>query len=171
MKILRTTLKYVVIAGMVLSACSTPVAVTSDAADCSNLAAGQTIKIVSAWSRTTASSGMSSMDSGMDATKNSAAYMVIHNCGTEADGLLSAASSVSEMTTLMTTEIKDGTASMHDVSRIDIPAGKKVELKPGSYHIMLMGLKNGLNADDQVGITLVFEKAGELTVVAPAKAP
>ena len=156
-------------AGIVLSACSAPAAEVSDAADCSNLAAGQTIKVEMPWARATVSG--SNMDSGMDMTKNSAAYMVIHNCGKEADGLLSAGSTVSEMTTLMTTEIKDGTASMHDVNRIDIPAGKKIELKPGGYHVMLMGLKNGLKADDKVELKLIFEKAGELTVSAPARAP
>jgi len=152
----------------ILAACSTPAA---DSADCKDLPAGQTIKIESAWSRSTMADMGSNMEAGMDMTKNSAAYMVIHNCGKEADSLTAASSDVSEMTSLMTTEIKNGTASMYDVSKIELPAGKKVELKPGSYHIMLMGLTKGLMANDPVGLKLTFEKAGEIAVIAPAKAP
>ena len=153
---------------VLLAACSAPAA---DGADCGDLPAGQTIKIESAWSRSTMADMGSNMEAGMDMTKNSAAYMVIHNCGKEVDNLTAASSDVSEMTTLMTTEIKNGTASMYDVSKIELPAGKKVELKPGGYHVMLMGLTKGLMANDPVGLKLTFEKAGEIAVAAPAKAP
>jgi copper(I)-binding protein len=42
---------------------------------------------------------------------------------------------------------------------LDLPAGKTVELKPGSYHVMLMDLKAPLAADSTVPITLVFQDA------------
>ena len=118
----KRTLVFVLamLAVLALAACSA----SADSADCNDLAAGQTIKVEGAWSRTTAMHGM---DAGMDMGKNSAAYMVIHNCGADADSLSGAMSSVSEMTTLMNTEIKDGTARMFDVPQIDVPAGKKVE--------------------------------------------
>lgn len=42
---------------------------------------------------------------------------------------------------------------------LDLPAGKTVELKPGSYHIMLMELKAPLAADSTVPVTLTFQDA------------
>ena len=44
---------------------------------------------------------------------------------------------------------------MHAVHGIDLPAGKTVELAPGGYHIMLMGLKKQMKEGDTVPITLV----------------
>lgn len=39
---------------------------------------------------------------------------------------------------------------------LELPAGKPVELKPGSYHIMLMNLKKPVPKDSTVAITLIF---------------
>jgi copper(I)-binding protein len=39
---------------------------------------------------------------------------------------------------------------------LDLPAGKAVELKPGSYHVMLMDLKAPILKDSTVPVTLVF---------------
>ncbi|HEY4371617.1 MAG TPA: copper chaperone PCu(A)C, partial [Burkholderiales bacterium] len=38
-----------------------------------------------------------------------------------------------------------------------LPAGKPVTLKPGSYHIMMEGLKGQIKAGDTVPMTLVVE--------------
>jgi len=40
---------------------------------------------------------------------------------------------------------------------LDLPAGKSVELKPGSYHVMLIDLKQGLKVGDTVPLSLVVE--------------
>ena len=53
---------------------------------------------------------------------------------------------------------------------LEIPAGKPVELKPGSYHVMLIDLKTPLVKDTTIPVTLVFvdskgvETKTELTV-------
>lgn len=53
---------------------------------------------------------------------------------------------------------------------LEIPAGKTVELKPGSYHVMLMDLKTPLLKDSTIPVTLLFinakgtESKTELTV-------
>ena len=44
-------------------------------------------------------------------------------------------------------------------SGLDLPAGKTVELKPGSYHVMLMDLKAPLAVDNTVPVTLTFQDA------------
>jgi periplasmic copper chaperone A len=42
---------------------------------------------------------------------------------------------------------------------LDLPAGKTVELKPGSYHLMLLDLKTALPKDTTVPVTLLFKDA------------
>lgn len=51
------------------------------------------------------------------------------------------------------------TMKMRAVPALELPAGKTVELKPGSYHIMLMELKAPVAAGDSVPLTLVIEGA------------
>jgi copper(I)-binding protein len=53
-----------------------------------------------------------------------------------------------------------GVMKMAAVPAIELPAGKTVELKPGGYHLMLMGLKQQLRAGDQVPLTLTIEGSG-----------
>ncbi|WP_323002466.1 copper chaperone PCu(A)C [Denitromonas sp.] len=48
---------------------------------------------------------------------------------------------------------------MRQVEGIDLPAGQQVALKPGGYHIMLMGLTAPLTPGMNVPMTLTFEGA------------
>ena len=61
----------------------------------------------------------------------------------------------------------DGEMVMREVDSIDLPAGVAVELKPGGYHIMLMELVKPLEVGTTLKITLVFEKAGSITIDVP----
>lgn len=49
---------------------------------------------------------------------------------------------------------------------LELPAGQSVELKPGSYHLMLMDLKMPLKRDSTLPLSLVFvdAKGGESRV-------
>ncbi len=98
-------------------------------------------------------------------SKMSAAYMVIENKGKEADRLLDAISNASKITEIH--ETIEG--KMRRVKAIEVPAGGKVELKPGGYHIMLINLNRPLKEGDKVEMTLKFEKSGEIKVQAPVK--
>ncbi len=53
---------------------------------------------------------------------------------------------------------------MRQVDHIDVPSKGTVELKPGSYHVMFMSLKQPLKEGQIVPIELTFEKAGKLSV-------
>ncbi len=46
---------------------------------------------------------------------------------------------------------------MKRVTVLPLPAGKTVSLKPGSYHVMLMGLKEPLPLDSHVQLTLCLK--------------
>ena len=48
---------------------------------------------------------------------------------------------------------------MRQVPNIAVVAGATVYLKPGGYHIMLLGLRSPLSAGQVVPITFVFESA------------
>ena len=48
---------------------------------------------------------------------------------------------------------------MRAVPALELPAGKTVQLKPGSYHLMLMGLKAPLLKNSTVPVTLRFKNA------------
>ena len=47
---------------------------------------------------------------------------------------------------------------------LEIKPGASVELKPGSYHIMLLDLKQPIQKGKPVTGTLMFEKAGSVDV-------
>ena len=47
---------------------------------------------------------------------------------------------------------------------LEIKPGQSVELKPGGYHLMVMGLKEPLKEGQTVKGTLVFESAGTIEV-------
>lgn len=53
--------------------------------------------------------------------------------------------------------MQDNVMRMRQVTAIDLPAGKPVELKPGGYHVMLMDLKQPVKVGDTVPLSLVFE--------------
>jgi copper(I)-binding protein len=46
---------------------------------------------------------------------------------------------------------------MGAIPKLDLPAGKIVELKPGGYHIMLMDLKQPLKDGERVPVTLTLQ--------------
>ena len=66
-----------------------------------------------------------------------------------------------------------GVMKMRAIDGLALPMGKAVELKPGSYHVMLMDLKSQVKEGDAVPLTLTFEtkdgKRQTLEVNAPAR--
>jgi copper(I)-binding protein len=48
---------------------------------------------------------------------------------------------------------------MRAIPFLELPPGKKVELKPGGHHLMLMDLKQPLTKDTQIPITLSLQNA------------
>lgn len=62
-----------------------------------------------------------------------------------------------------------GEMTMRPIAKLDLPAGKTVELKPGGYHIMMLDLAKPLEVGTSIKITLTFEKAGEVTVDVPVR--
>ncbi len=101
-----------------------------------------------------------------------AAYMIIENKGNEDDALIGVEGDVSDAIEIHEMVVDENNV-MHmkpvEGQRLVIPAKGKVELKPGGYHIMLIGLKHQLQEGEVVDLTLKFEKSGEMKVQAPVK--
>lgn len=132
------------------------------------------ITVTGAWART----------SPMSAA-NGAAYMVITSATD--DRLLSASldPSVAEQVEIHETVMVEGgmtattggmtgdTAApameMRPVEAIDLPAGTAVELKPGGYHVMIVGLTSPLEVGQELSMTLTFEQGGDLVVTVPVR--
>lgn len=62
-----------------------------------------------------------------------------------------------------------GMMEMRPVDEIPVPAGSDVELVPGGYHIMLLDLVEPLEAGEEIEVTLTFDAAGELKVMAEVR--
>jgi periplasmic copper chaperone A len=99
------------------------------------------------------------------------AFMLIKNPTGQDDMLLSASSDAAAEVQIHQTSMSGGVMSMSEVFGIEIPAGRQAELKPGGYHIMLIGLKEELKAGQTVTLRLVFQNAGEVVVEAEVRNP
>lgn len=100
--------------------------------------------------------------------KHRAGFVVFTN-GEEADTLLSAQSPVAEAVELHTVTQQNGTVKMQPLSQVELAAKQIVHMAPGAMHLMLINVKQPLKVGDHVPLTLVFRKAGKITVEAEVK--
>lgn len=101
--------------------------------------------------------------------KAGAAFMTLHNQSGQDDTLIAARTDAAARVELHTHIDKgDGVLQMTEIEGgIPIPAGEAHHMKRGGDHVMLMGLTGPLEQDATIDVTLVFEKAGEVTVTIP----
>jgi hypothetical protein len=118
------------------------------------------IKIETPWTRATPTGA-----------KVGGGFMTIFNQGKTTDRLVSGSSDIAGRFEVHEMAVENGIMKMRELaSGLELPAGGKVELKPGSYHVMFMELKKPIVEGETVKATLVFEKAGKVDVVFDAKA-
>jgi periplasmic copper chaperone A len=102
--------------------------------------------------------------------KTGAVYMTIDNKSGTADRLTGASSNVADKLQIHEMKVENGVMQMREIAGgLPIPANGSVMLKPGSYHVMLIGLKKPLAAGDNFPLTLTFEKAGNISVTVPVQ--
>jgi hypothetical protein len=103
----------------------------------------------------------------------SAAYFTIHNPGAEDDRLISVTTPLAGRTELhRTSRGEGGVMTMAEVEGgVAVPAGEHVVFARGGLHVMLLDLAEPLQVGDQVPLTLTFERAGEVSVVAEVRRP
>lgn len=71
--------------------------------------------------------------------------------------VVAASSPVAAAVEIHEMKMEDGVMKMRAVDALPLPAGQAVALKPGSYHVMLMGLKAPIKAGETVPLTLTVE--------------
>lgn len=113
-----------------------------------------TLELIHPWTRATAPGAAAG-----------GGFLTIKNHGSEADRLVSGSSAFAEKTQIHEMTMDGETMKMRELTDgLVIPAGGEVVLKPGSFHVMFMGLKTSLTEGDNVKGTLTFEKAGTVAV-------
>jgi len=115
---------------------------------CSNNPNNENVQIEKIWARPTLEGN------------NSAVYFIIQNNQSTNEKMLSAESTIAEFSEIHLSSNVDGVMKMMEQENVEIEAGKQLEFKPMSYHIMLINLKQDLNVGDQFNLILYFENAG-----------
>ncbi len=131
---------------------------------------GAGIEVHSVWARP-ASMSMGAGGGMHGSGVNSAVYFDLHNHATTADVLLRAESEVAKLVEIHETKMVDNVMQMIPQEKIEVLADADLKFKPGGLHIMLIDLKRDLNVGDKFTVTLVFEKAGPLTIEAEVRQP
>jgi periplasmic copper chaperone A len=91
------------------------------------------------------------------------AYMTITNHGTETDRLTAASTPAADRAEVHQMLMENGVMTMRPVEGgLEIKPGETVTLKPQSFHLMLMGLKQPLTQGGRMKATLAFAKAGKI---------
>jgi copper(I)-binding protein len=119
---------------------------------CGSLAAAAQVKVEGAWARPT-----------VPGQQAGGGYLTLTS--PMADRLIGGSTPAAQRFELHTMAMKGDVMEMREVEGgVDLPAGRKVEFKPGGLHVMFMGLKEPLKIGSKVPVTLKFQKAGELKV-------
>lgn len=112
------------------------------------------LKVGHPWSRATPPSA-----------KVGAGYLSIANQGGVPDRLIAASSPAAGRVEIHEMSMESGVMRMRELAQgLAVPAGQRVELKPGGLHLMLMDLAAPLREGGMVPVTLTFERAGRLEV-------
>jgi copper(I)-binding protein len=111
------------------------------------------IQVDGAWSRAT-----------LGQSRTGAAYLTLATSAGSADRLVSASTTVAGKVELHNHIMVGNVAQMRPVDAIEVAPGSPTVLQPGGLHIMLIDLKAPLQAGTSFPLTLVFEKAGAITV-------
>lgn len=98
-----------------------------------------------------------------------AAFMTIHNAGSDDAILKSADCEVAETVQIHTMEQVGEIMKMKEVSELRIPANKQAILAPKGYHIMLIGLVRPIKEGESIPLSLNFTDRATVVVDAVVK--
>jgi copper(I)-binding protein len=104
------------------------------------------VKVEGGWARAT-----------VQGQKATGAFMKL--TAPQATRLVAVSSPVAGVAEVHEMKMDGSVMQMRAIPALDLPANQAVELKPGSYHLMLMDLKAPLMKDSSVALTLTFKDA------------
>jgi periplasmic copper chaperone A len=90
-------------------------------------------------------------------------FFTIENLSNHAERLLRASTPVAAGVVMHQMAEKGGMMSMRAVPSLEIGPGGRLELGPGSYHLMLIDLKQPLKVGERFPLVLTFERLGTVT--------
>lgn len=93
-----------------------------------------------------------------------AAYMKLHNGGTQPIRVNSVRSMLAGHAMIHETQLVGGVATMRAREPLTIPPGASVALEPGGLHVMLRELARPLAVDEQVPLELLLAGGGRVEV-------
>lgn len=103
-------------------------------------------------------------------SKVAAAYFTISNTADEPLIITGASSEVIPMVEVHLSFVENDVAKMEEQESVTVEAGDSLEFKHGSYHIMLMGLKESLSAGSDIPVVLETS-AGSIDISVPVITP
>ncbi|MDB5808876.1 MAG: hypothetical protein JWN94_998 [Betaproteobacteria bacterium] len=71
--------------------------------------------------------------------------------------LVGASSTAAKVVEVHQMSLENNVMKMRPLPRLELPAGSAVELKPGGYHLMMMGITRPLVKGDKVDLKLIVE--------------
>ena len=126
---------------------------------------GPSIQAEEVWARPAMAATEGDMTGeGMGMAGTGGVFMLLKNEGKEADRLIGGQTDVAKVVEIHETVMSGDVMQMQMLANgLEIPAGGEVLLKPGSYHVMLIGLERDLKVGDTFTLDLQFEKSGTMT--------
>lgn len=85
------------------------------------------------------------------------AFAIVENPTATPRSIVAASSDVSDKVELHEMKNEGGKMSMSMVKKVDVPAKGKLELKPGSFHVMLFDVKKKLTDGEKIKLTLTLD--------------
>jgi copper(I)-binding protein len=96
------------------------------------------------------------------------AFFIIKNKSTFDNVLLGVSSEIAKKTEIHQSSTENNIMKMRHVGNVDLPAGSVTELKPGSFHIMFIGLYAPIKEGDLFPLTLTFKTAKDVKIMVKA---
>jgi len=98
-------------------------------------------------------------------SKVAGGFVTITNTGKTADVLIGGSFAHAARVEIYQMSVVDDVMRMRELPNgLEIKPGATIVLKPGSYHLMFMGLKQQIKAGEVIRGTLVFKSGGEVPV-------
>ena len=104
--------------------------------------------------------------------ESAALYFTLHNKSDTSVTLthVSVDQKIAQDAQIHTTEMKNDMMRMHEMKEgIKVPPQESVSFEPGGYHVMLLGLKQGLSEGNSVPLSLYFENGEVLNITLPVQ--
>lgn len=108
-----------------------------------------------------------------EGARTGAVFVTLHNPQGSIDKLIGASTDNAATVEIHESYVDeaDGTMQMRKVDSVEILPNQQVELKPGSYHVMLIDLAAPLVEGEIFNVTLKFQNAGDIIVPVTITAP